>query len=408
MTIPEAAPLQQLQCPSCGSPINQFSAASQSVVCKTCGSYVAIGSGTPELLNKAAKLPSAPRPIKIGDRANIAGTDFIVLGRVVYEGWDDEDKWTWHEWQLGGSDGRMIWMSFDENGFSMFQKLRFRSAFNAKIDSMLDLGEGKKAFIKERYPARVVGAEGELSWRAKPGERLFMAEGSGVGKQYSIQQTDEELEVYEGRSISEETLAQAFNSAEWQKDLKNQGNRKSTLIGVGVVCLIAALIGIVFGFGVMSSGELLEPHFFTLTTSQPTATLEVEFNQIGRPAVVEVALRSGSLPENSSVDIDVSVASPDGTQNDLFIQELWHETGTDEDGFWRETQYTSTQMFVPFQIGVHKLALDFDADPNVTSVEVAVSVRRNYIMPEWFFGYGVLCLIIGIIALLSGLNKKTG
>ena len=76
----------------------------------------------------------------------------------------------------------------------------------------------KKSFINERYPAQIIGAEGELTWRATRGEQLWVAEGAGFGKKYSIQQTESELEVNEGKPISEieMELAQALGSDEWQ------------------------------------------------------------------------------------------------------------------------------------------------------------------------------------------------
>ncbi|MDQ7034905.1 MAG: DUF4178 domain-containing protein [Anaerolineae bacterium] len=168
------SPLKRLECPNCGSPIDQFNASSQALVCPTCGSTVAIGMGDAEVIEKGGgRIPRSPFPIELGDKATIAQTEYMVLGRVVYRGWDDEESWTWHEWLLGGSDGRMIWMSYDESGFALFQKMRFRSEFNAQSDSRLDIGEGKKAYIHERYPAQILGAEGELTWRAKRGDRLL-------------------------------------------------------------------------------------------------------------------------------------------------------------------------------------------------------------------------------------------
>jgi ribosomal protein S27E len=401
-------PLKRLECPNCTKAIDQFSADTQAIVCASCGSTVAIGMGEPELLEKGGgRIPASPVPIKLGDKAKIADTEFIVLGRVVYRGWDDEDSWMWNEWLLGGSDGRMVWMSLDETGFGLFQKMRFRSAFNAQTDYQLDLGDGKQAGIHERYPAQIIGAEGELTWRAKRGDRLYMAEGAGGGKKYSIQQTPEELEVYEGKAIPEKTIAEAFGNQEWLTNMTKRANRQGTSRAIAIACLVFAVLSIFAAIGVSSSGEELEPHFMTLSTSNPSQSFVVNFDKANRPAIVGINLRSGSIPANTSLDIDVNITAPDQKTYFLFTQELWHETGSDEDGPWTETHYRHSEMFVPLLTGDHKLQVDFDLANPVSSAEIEVTVRRNHVMPTWFIIYGVITGIIGFVLLFFGGGKST-
>lgn len=402
------SPLKRLECPNCSKPIDQFNATTQAVICPACGAMVAIGTGDPELLEKGGgRIPPSPVPIKLGDKANIANTEFVVLGRVVYRGWDDEDSWTWHEWLLGGSDGRMVWMSLDENGFALFQKMRFRSAFNAQTDFQLDIGDGKHAFIHERYPAQIIGAEGELTWRAKRGDRLYMAEGAGGSKQYSIQQTPEELEVYEGKGIAEKTIAEAFGNQQWLTNMTKTANRKSTVRAIAVACLIFAIVSIIAAIGVSTTGEQLEPHFMTLSTSNPSQSFVVNFDKANRPAVIGINLRSGSLPANTSLDLDVNITAPDEKTYFLFTQELWHETGSDEDGPWTETQYRTSDMFVPLLTGDHKIQVDFDLENPVSSADIEVTVRRNHIMPTWFIIYAAVTGIIGFALLFFGGKSKS-
>jgi hypothetical protein len=326
----------------------------------------------------------------------------MVVGRVVYRGWDDEESWVWHEWLLGGSDGRMIWLAHDEKGFGLYQKMRFRAAFNAQSDWRLDIGNGKQALIHERYPAQILGAEGELTWRAKRGDKLFVAEGAAGGNRYSIQQTPDELEVYEGRLISEEALAGAFGNLEWQKTLASRKNRRGTALMIGAACILFAVIALFAAMYVSNTGEEFEPRFLSLSQTQPSQSFTVDFDQANRPAVVAIDLRSGGIPDNTFVDLDVSITSPDGTQNDLFSQELWHESGRDEDGPWRETHYRHSEMFVPFQTGEHTIQVDFDPTNPVSGVDIAVTVRRNHILPIWFVCYAAVTGVIGFLIAFYG------
>ena len=132
----------------------------------------------------------------------------------------------------------------------------------------------------------------------------------------------------------------------------------------------------------------------------------LNFDKANRPAIVGINLRSGSLPANSSLDIDVNITAPDQKTYFLFTQELWHETGSDEDGPWTETHYRHSEMFVPLLTGDHKLQVDFDLANPVSSAEIEVTVRRNHVMPTWFIIYAVITGIIGFVLLFFGGGKS--
>jgi ribosomal protein S27E len=399
------SPLVQLECPNCGKPINQYNATSQSLVCPACGSHIAIGIGNPELLSKGRRLPKPPRPVNLGATARIANKNYVVLGRVIYSGTSEGETFSWNEWMLGSEDGRILWLSFDENGFGLFQKLRFRYPFNPQNDSQLNLGD-KKIFIRERYPAQIVGSEGELTWRAKPGDRLFVAEGTGSrGLRYSIQHTPQELEIYEGRAVTEKDLALSFNDQDWLKAIGASKKRQATLQLIAALCIAAAILGAFLALIAGATGDKVEPTIVELSQTTPRDSFELAFDN-PRPAVIGITLISGSLPENSFIDIDMEITSPDGTKDELFSQEIWHETGSDEDGPWRETQYSTSEMFVPTQSGSHIVDVSYDGSV-LSSLTLEVSVRRNHVMPIWFFIYAIVTGILGILALAASAPRAT-
>ncbi|MGJ3240715.1 MAG: DUF4178 domain-containing protein [Anaerolineae bacterium] len=379
-------PLTRLECPNCGSPIDQLNATSQATVCPTCGSYISIGVEAPEVLSRGQRLPDSPRPIKMGDRVTIASIGYTVLGRVVYSGTSEGESFSWNEWLLGGEDGRMVWLGLDETGFSLFRKIRFRRQFNAHSDSRLQISDDKQAVVHERYPAVIVGVEGELTWRAKPGDQFFVAEASGKGGlKYSIQQTNEELEIYEGRQIDEKALARAFRNEEWLKKLENVAKWRNTYNTVAIICAVAVVIGLLAAFIAGNTGVTEDPERVTLSQNNLSANFPVNLTT-ERPVVVSIQLVDNTLPQNSFIDVDVTITSPDGLTQPLFVQELWHETGRDEDGPWVETQYKTSEMFVPRQVGEHKLEVAYDGSV-LNRLTLEVSIRRDHIMPLWFFIY---------------------
>lgn len=398
--------LKELKCPSCASPVPQYSPDAQTIICSTCGSFIALDVEGPTVTAKGRKLPVPRVPIAVGDMAHFQDTDFFVMGRVLYRGWDDEDKWLWDEWLLGGSDGRMLWLSYsdDDEGFTLYRKLRVREPFDAKTSDSLPTGGESRVRVHERYPAQIMGAEGELTWRGKAGDNLFMAEAFGGGKRYSVQQTPEELEIHEGVPLTHEQVAEAFKNTAWLEKLKSSANRGQTLTIIGVLFIAFALLGFCAAVWASTTGEHTLNQSLTLSRANPIVTVPVEFDQAGRASIVSVEAQ-GALPLPSEIDIDVSIESPDGMENDLFTLELWRESGTDDEGYWEETQASASDMFVPFQVGTHTLEIAI-GEGTLDTIGVNVNVRRNHIVPVWFIIYGVVIGVFGFLILFLRLRKR--
>ena len=402
------AAIKRLDCPSCGKPVEQHNPTSQTLICSACGSHIGIGTGDAELLAKGGrKLPPPPAPISIGDKFKLLGEEYFVMGRVVYRGWDPSDTsdyWVWNEWLLGEKSGQMVWLSHDENGFALFRKMRFRSEFDIKTSRQIDVGDGKKAHINERYPAQIVGAEGELTWRATHGEQLIVAEGAGFGKKYSIQQTADELEVYEGKAIDETELAQAMGNAKWEEEIKNRANWTTTIGLVAVLCILFGVVALVGAVLASGTGDLIVAESITLSTGNPEITIPVNFEVAERPAIVGINMQT-SLPQNTYMDMEIAIVSPDGEETDLFEAEFWHETGSDEDGPWQEWDYVGEEVFVPFQVGDHTMKFILGDTP-VDTVSANIEIRANHIVPIWLIIYGMVVGGIGVL-LIFLLVKRT-
>lgn len=403
--------LKRLACPDCGSPLDQRSAATQAVVCPTCGSHVAIGSGDPEKLGDGRRPPRSPVPIELGDTATFGNVEHVVLGRVVYRGWsqhDSSDQWTWHEWMVGTSDGRMLWLTHDEKGFAIYRKLRIREAFDPMSDWQIPIGNGQTVRVHERYPAEIIGAEGELTWRATPGEAMFVAEGANHNRRYSVQKTAEEFEFHEGIPYDERDVALAFGKEDWAARVKRRASSGQTRTGVAVLCLIFAVLGFVGAIVASGTGEVAQSQQLQLSQAQPVGSVPVVFDMVERPAIVQVSLPGQSLPENSVVDLDVNVIAPNGERTYLFAQELWHETGVSEGEFWRETQYRTSELFVPMETGEHQLEFTYDAATSTAqqNLTLSVIVQRNHVMPNWLVVYAIISAILGFWLLFFGRSSS--
>lgn len=395
--------LKQLNCPNCGAGLSQFNPGSQSLVCPSCGSYVAIGAGDAEIIGKTRRLPKPPVPVEIGKTITVEGTSYLVMGRVMYQGWDDEDKWQWNEWLVGADDGRMLWLSYDEKGFSLYKKERFREEFNARTSPMLTL-KGKRLRIRERYPAKIIGAEGELTWRASENEQLYVAEGAQQGMRYSVQQSSEEMEVYTGRGVDELDVAKAFDDANWIKRVENRLQRGENFRMIGGLSIMFAVAALFFGGIFGATGESVQQMTVPITANQ-SQFVPVTFDQPNRPAIVDMRL-NGSIPENNSIDIDVSMLAPDETESYLFSKSFWHETGYDDEGFWRDVRTTGNGMFVPLSAGQHNLKIDVETITFSGPMSADIIIRRNIWVAQWFVGYAVLVAVVGVGFFMAAPSKK--
>ncbi len=411
MSTQSARPLlQKLSCPKCGAPVDHFTAGAQTLVCSHCGSFISVGSGDPELVGKGTKIAKAPVPINIGDRFTYENIQYFVLGRVLYDGWDrsdTSDRWQWNEWLLGSNDGRLLWLSYDEKGFTLYTKLRIREAFNPMQDRAIPVGNGRSAAVHERYPARILGAEGELNWNAKPGDTVEMVEGAGHGKRYSVQFTGEELEIHQGDPWQALALAKAFNSPAWIEQIKRRQSTAALQGILGVICIAFAVVAAVMGFAANSSGEQIATQQFSLSTASPSHTFPIDFDQVERPAIVSMSM-IGSLRANTSVDLEVSVTSPNEVKTYLFTKSFWHETGYDDEGFWAEAEYQVSDMFVPTLSGSHIVEVLLEDNVGVEGLEMVVDVKRNHTMPLWYAVYAVIVGLAGVVLLFlyaGGMSK---
>lgn len=397
--------LKELACPSCGGPLPQRSPGTQTFICPKCNSYVNVGMDELKEAGKSAKLPTSPFPIRLGSRFTLEGVNYFVMGRVVYEGWDDEDRWQWTEWLLGSSDGRLIWLSHDnEKGFVLFRKMRIKTAFDANTVRQIPTSDNKTALVHERYPARIVGAEGELTFRASAGARLNMIEGAGHGKEYSIQVTASELEMYEGAKIDEMALATAFNNAEWIERVKRRGNRAGVYRLVAGVAFFFAVVAFVLTVVANGTGDLALSQVVTLNAATPGTLIPVNFPQNNRPAIVRLWLES-PIPVNTFAEVEVSVISPDDTETFILEKEFWHETGIDEGERWTERDYFGGEVFVPAQVGQHEIEVALGENNTTQNFAVRVGVFQNHILPSYFLIYGVIAAALGILFIIMGARK---
>jgi hypothetical protein len=232
---------------------------------------------------------------------------------------------------------------------------------------------------------------GELTWRARVGEQLRYIDAQRDGKQYSVEYSQDEIELLEGISLSAEQVWRAFG----REDLVAKAQAAASARRYNrVLALIAAIFAIVGGLAIMCatiSGNGLMEQTVTLNNGAPTQQLgPVDVTGAQRPH--EVRLRINSLPVNSWAIVSVTALDDRENEYYLFAEEFWDEEGRDSDGYWHETDYEGSYLFKPENPGQYRFKVELEeADTEVSSVQVRVQLEENVWLSRYFIAFVVLC-----------------
>jgi len=280
-----------------------------------------------------------------------------------------------------------------------------RAPFDVRRDAQIPLQGEQKVYVHERYPAVILGAEGELTWQPNTSEQFWVAEGKLMGKSYSVQMTPNEIELYEGKPIAETTLAAAFGNDEWVNKIVTRSKNRSTSILLGVIAGIFACLAICAGLaGSFRKGDLISSQTVSLNSETPMQTFTMPIDS-SRPALVEVRIQNG-LPLQSFAEVDLSVTTPNGDELSLVNHEFWHESGTEEGVRWEESNYRGTGRFVPATTGDYNFLVEMgETTADVNGMDVEVNVYKNYIFNWWMLGYGVLAFLVAALMFVRAAQK---
>src|SRR5258707_14108612 len=102
-----ALPLQNANCPSCGSPVIFRWEQSVQTTCRYCKSILVRTDIDLKLVGQIADLPLESSPIQIGSEGVYREKPFHVIGRILYE----YEQGIWSEWHIILSDNSSGWLA---------------------------------------------------------------------------------------------------------------------------------------------------------------------------------------------------------------------------------------------------------------------------------------------------------
>ena len=231
-----------LSCPNCGGSVEIHpERGPKAAVCTYCGSVLELTAGRADIIGQMNPKVGPSQPVRPGDEATFFGETHLVMGWLQMEGWDDEDRWRWDEWQLVSDSGVPRYLSFSsDEGWTLQTPIRP----TPKVGMMwIDTPDGK-AFIKERGPARILAMQGEFTWRPGLNRTLEVVEAKTGKTHVSAETTADELEVVAGPRISERELWEAFGRDDKLKELdariEKRKRQRRSLRAAALICFLAA------------------------------------------------------------------------------------------------------------------------------------------------------------------------
>ncbi|MEO0557347.1 MAG: DUF4178 domain-containing protein [Bacteroidota bacterium] len=231
-----------LSCVNCGGSVDIHpERGTKAAVCTYCGSVLELTAGRQDIIGQMDPKVRPSQPIAPGQEATFFGENHLVMGWLQYEGWDDEDRWRWDEWQMVSDSGVPRYLSFSpDEGWTVQTPIRP----TPKVGMMwIDTPDGK-AIIKERGPARIMAMRGEFTWRPGLNRTLQVVEAKTGKTHVSAETTADEVEVVAGPRISERELWEAFGRDDKLKEMDERAERRRkrrrSLRMAALVCFAAA------------------------------------------------------------------------------------------------------------------------------------------------------------------------
>jgi hypothetical protein len=189
-----------ITCPQCGGSVEVANRYAKYVACPWCGAVSSLEPGNNVILGQFPKLADLPALLSPGIEGTIRGRRFRTIGRIRYR----HDSGFWDEWLILFEDGQSAWFVEDEGEYLVLFPVRFQDAppewETVRVGQKITVN-GVLISILEKGEAELAGAEGELPWLALPGQRIRFLDGVASGKQYSIEATENEIELFVGEAL---------------------------------------------------------------------------------------------------------------------------------------------------------------------------------------------------------------
>ncbi len=397
----EVQSARSIECANCGAPVQlpKQGDPAKTTSCANCDAILEVDGAASIVLDfNPGKEKFA---LEVGDRGTLLEVEWEVVGRMKYV--DDEGYWT-HEYLLWSEGNGYLWLEYDCGHFSWSRP----TGKGLPLASLRRAGRGTKVkFGDTTYSLMARGlstldyVDGALPWEARRTDQQKTWDLSNPPKLLSVEESTNELEVFEGEWLEAGTVEAAFGKTSgrspWTVHYAQPNPWASMRIAAFAALLVAALNVIMIGIAtVWPSSSVVS---FTIPAST-TGVQSVE----SPPFTLDPA--DGPLiyvgydtnVDNSWVWIDLELLDYESdTMMGAIGQEVGYYHGYD-DGNWSEGSRSEGRWLKTPDAGQYVLSgtLEYDR-PTAVTVDVrqgGMLSRYNCCLVPVFGGVGVLLLVL--------------
>jgi len=195
--------------------------------------------------------------MKLGAKGEIDGVEYEIIGRIRYQ---DEEEWeldVWDEWLAVTADGSFHWFVEEEGEVHAYEEY-VPASMDLEVSPSVFEFEGRR-FSKENtgFVARIVYAEGELTWKPEIGEPAQCYDFRKEGYSYTIEQSEDEVSVTRGKRVPYKKVIMAFRKEDFmEKYGRTMLIRERYRGGRPIYLVMCALSFAAAVWGCFSGGEM--------------------------------------------------------------------------------------------------------------------------------------------------------
>jgi hypothetical protein len=421
------AELKKIACPSCGGELRRASRYDSEeeenipfAKCASCGTeYDQHSQEYYELYADMFTSDIESSVFKLGIKGSIDGIEYEIIGRIRYQEEDEYELAYWDEWLAVNSEGNYYWFVEENGELFMFSEI-VPDEIDMESDSDVIRFNGKRIQKDDGYVARIVYAEGELSWKPEIGEPTTVYDYQSGGTYYTIEHSEDEVSVSAGKPLSYKKALNAFRKDEFKDAYDRTAKKRKGYMKTAVVFLSMSIVSFIFmargcmsgdeikgvaqtrvvlsenepvseeGISAFTSSMLYGP--VTLTSSEPTYRVTVgvdtsvqdlnqEWETVSAVLVREdrlATLGDGMKDKKKLRDfLDESENSFEPLESYTFMADFWDEQGYDDEGAWRENDTSVDKDFILDDPGNYYVYLTVTSQNRRSVDSIVISMQKG-------------------------------
>ena len=345
--------------------------------------------------------------------------NYEIIGRIRFQEEEEYELSYWDEWLAIDSEGTYHWFVTEDDVIYSFDDY-VPESIDMESDKHAIICNGKRIARNDGYVARLVYAEGELSWKPEIGEPTTMYDFQTGGIYYSIEQSEDEVSITAGRRIPFKTVLMAFRKNEFAAQYEStQKKRKSFRMHMRIY-LVMAIVSAIFMFRGCLSGEKItqgldkrilltenEPveeegqSLFntelmvgpvSLVSASPAYSIKLSVNTSVQDLQEEwesasaMLVRADRLAEFGDIEtkkedirdfFEENQLSEKPAESYTFEAEFWNEQGYDDEGHWSESDTSVSKDFLLDDPGSYYVYVNLYSQKERDSKSVDVSIEKG-------------------------------